>query len=220
MTAALKAKRPQRPEDIPGFEIRVAGVDDVSRLDRSARACHGGCVSSMVQYCVQLPLWLSVAVAGDPRCAVVRHASQLKWMMEMTQREGWNKCPRDMFAIHTIDRDHSYVGTVDGHRVVSMSGHVYKGSTPLFGYMYVCCSGRSLALSRLPCRRWIATGMIVVSSRARHPLLPRLFAVAVPVVVAALPCERRLRCTGACSCACRSYGVSASRSSWAFTPCA
>jgi hypothetical protein len=48
VTAALKAKRPQRPEDIPGFEIRVAGVDDVSRLDRSARACHGGCVSSMV----------------------------------------------------------------------------------------------------------------------------------------------------------------------------
>jgi hypothetical protein len=53
----------------------------------------------------------------------------------MTRREGWNKCARDLLAIHTVDNRHSFVGTIDGHRVVSVSGHLYANSSPLFAHM-------------------------------------------------------------------------------------
>jgi hypothetical protein len=112
VVTALKEKRPKRPEDIPGFEIRRASVDDVSAV--AVQLCRCSVGTNLWQGCV----------------------AQLKWMLELTLREGWNKCPQDLLAIHTVDREHSFVGTVFGHRVVSASGHVYQGSNPLFGHMY------------------------------------------------------------------------------------
>jgi hypothetical protein len=103
---ATMSRRPSCAGDIPGFEIRRASVDDVSASSA------GRCCALLLCAHGRVSGWL-----------------QLLWMMDMTRREGWNKCARDMLAIHTVDREHSFVGTLEGHRVASVCVQ------PLFGYM-------------------------------------------------------------------------------------